>query len=313
MTENINLLVGLCNHAKNNIMEQGVIFMAMANEANKPINNNSPWLIFEIKNVLYALNCAKIQSIMKKPEEDHSSTYLPDAPDYIRSMVRIRENVVPTLDLRRLYDITSVAEEYEAFKITIDQRKADHINWIGALEKSIKENSEFKLARDPHQCAFGKWYYHYHAENQVVDFMLRKIEEPHRKLHELADQVLACSQKHDECTRKECVKQAFLAGKTKLMPQLLALLDEVKEVFHHRYQEKLIVVEEGDRRIAVIVDDVKAIDQLEDVDGQEEFSELMQNRYIYSVGRGKKIDDIILMIKAEELLALVKQGKGGAE
>lgn len=287
--------------------------MAIANEDNKLIDNSSPWLIFEIKNVLYALNCAKIQSIMKKPEEDHSSTYLPDAPDYIRSMVRIREHVVPTLDLRRLYDITSVEEEYEAFKAMIDQRKIDHINWVDALEKSVTENSEFKLARDPHQCAFGKWYYSYHADNQVVDFMLQKLEEPHRKLHESADQVFACSQDHDRCTRDECLKQAFSTTKDKLMPQLLALLDEVKEVFRHRYQEKLIVVEEGDRRIAVIVDDVKAIDQLERVDGQEEFSEMMQNRYIYSVGRGKKIDDIILMIKAEELLALVQQGKGGTE
>lgn len=283
--------------------------MAIEKETSNAIDNSSPWLIFEINKVLYALNCSKIQSIMKKPEEDGHSTYLPDSPDYIRNMVRIRENVVPTLDLRRLYDITSVEDEYQEFKAMIDQRKEDHKKWVETLEKSATEGTAFTLARDPHQCAFGKWYYSYHSDHQVIDFMLRKIEEPHRQLHEAADKVLACSQDHDKCARTECLKEVFEKAKTKLMPQLLELLEEVKDVFHHRYQEKLIVVEEGDKRIAVIVDDVKAIDQLEHVDGREEFSEMMQNRYIYSVGRGQKIHDIILMLKAEELLALVKEGK----
>ena len=282
--------------------------MAEAQNVHTTIDNNSPWLIFELNNVLYGLNCDKIQSIMKMPE-NINTTNLPDAPDYIRNMVRIRENVVPTLDLRKLYDITSVEEEYDVFKQMIDVRKQDHIHWVNTLEKSASEGDEFTLAKDPHQCAFGKWYYNYHSDHHVIDFMLKKIEEPHRKLHEAADAVLACSQEHDTCTREHCVKMVLEQAKTNLMPKILELLDEVKEVFQHRYQEKLIVVEDGQKRIALIVDDVKAIDQLIPVEGQEEFSEMMKNQFIYSVGKGKKIDDIVLMIRAEALLNLVQTGE----
>lgn len=288
--------------------------MAAEGHVKPEINDESPWLIFEIKNVLYALNCSKIQSIMKRPEAAEGvCTHLPDAPDYIRDMLRIRDNVVPTLDLRRLYGIASVDEEYHVFQEMIDRRKTDHENWMNTLKKCMATGEDFTLARDPRECAFGKWFYHHlenqAQDNQIIEFALRKLEEPHRELHEMADKMLPSFQGGDEDAWKASRQEIMRRAEEKLMPQILTLLDEVKNAFYHRYQEKLIVVEEGDKRIAVIVDDVKAIDQLEHVDGREQFGEMMQSRYIYSVGRGKKINDIVLMIKAEELLTLVQQGK----
>lgn len=274
------------------------------------IDPKIPWLIFELDGVLYGLSTERVQSIMKKPELEEVQTRLPDAPNYIRNMVRIREHVVPTLDLRKLYDLVSVEEEYSNFKEMIDARKQDHIRWVNELDRCVEQNDEFKLAHDPHQCAFGKWFYSYHSEHQVIDFMLRKIEDPHRRLHEAAHEALACPQEHSTCRRGECVKTVMANLKEKLVPQILGLLDEAKDVFRHRYQEKLIVVEEGERRIAVIVDDVKSIDTLSYVDGQEKFSELMKNRYVYGVGKGTKMDDLILMIQADTLLDLVRMGKG---
>ena len=34
----------------------------------------------------------------------------------------------------------------------------DHRDWLSELENSVKENLEFTLASDVHQCKFGQWY-----------------------------------------------------------------------------------------------------------------------------------------------------------
>ena len=264
-----------------------------------------PWLIFLLDEVSYGINTAMVQSIMKRPEE---IVALPEAPSYIRGVVRIREEVVPVLDLRHLYGLPSAEEEYLEFKQMIDRRKEDHEHWIDALVHSAQTGEAFQLATDPRQCAFGKWYYAFTSDAQQINFMLKKVEAPHRKLHETALEMLRCSQEHEDCMREECLKVTLKKAKEELMPQILNLLDEVKEVFHHRYQEKMIVVENEKRKIAVVVDDVKAIDHLTIAEGQEKFSEMTRNQYIESVGRGTKSEELILMVRAESFLGLVKEG-----
>lgn len=264
-----------------------------------------PWLVFLLDEVSYGINTAMVQSIMKCPEE---IVTLPDAPHYIRGVVRIREEIMPVLDLRHLYGFPSVEEEYADFKTMIDQRKEDHERWLEALVHSAETGEPFGLATDPRQCAFGRWYYAFASEMHQINFVLKKVEEPHRKLHEAALEMLDCSQEHDACRRDICLKTALKTAQEELMPQILTLLDEVKEIFHHRYQEKLIVIEGEKRKLAVVVDDVKAIDHLTIAEGQEKFSEMTRNQYIASVGRGAKSEELILMVRVESLLDLVQDG-----
>ena len=38
------------------------------------------------------------------------------------------------------------------------EKEKDHHDWLNALEESIVDGVPFTKAKDPHQCAFGKWY-----------------------------------------------------------------------------------------------------------------------------------------------------------
>lgn len=275
-------------------------------------NPNMPWLIFEIQNTLYAIGCSKIQSIIMMQEEGERSE-LPDSPQYIRSITKVRGNIVPVLDLRELYGLLSVEKEYEVFKDQMDKRKQEHIHWVSELERCVRADETFTLATDPHQCAFGKWLYNHESDHSSVNFVLNKIREPHRKLHETAFEVLSCAQQHDQCAKEKCLKIQLAEVKEELMPKILNTLDQVKEVFIHSYQEKMIILEDGNRRIGVVVDDVKAIDEITLAQGQEEFTDLMRNQFVFAVGRGKKIDDLVLLIHAEDLLDLVQEGDERSE
>ncbi len=73
------------------------------------------------------------------------------------------------------------------------QREVDHLNWAGAVNKLLTDESvtKLKVQTDPTRCGFGKWYYGEGRKN-AEEFLpllrepLKAIEIPHRLLHESA-------------------------------------------------------------------------------------------------------------------------------
>ncbi len=59
-----------------------------------------PWLIFKINNNLYTVNSKMITSIVIKPEE---ITFVPRVSNYISGLIHLRGNVVPLIDLKKLF------------------------------------------------------------------------------------------------------------------------------------------------------------------------------------------------------------------
>jgi methyl-accepting chemotaxis protein len=73
------------------------------------------------------------------------------------------------------------------------QKEVDHLNWTAKVNALITDDKVSKLSveTDDHKCAFGAWLYSDErkaAEALVPSLapLLKKIEEPHRKLHESA-------------------------------------------------------------------------------------------------------------------------------
>ncbi len=95
----------------------------------------------------------------------------------------------------------NIDEEYVDFdmelKSLLTERWIDHLNWIRNVANSNLNNTEFDGGLDPHQCAFGKWYYSYEAKDPAFGELLKEWEEPHRQLHESAQQMVAVQQAGD--------------------------------------------------------------------------------------------------------------------
>jgi methyl-accepting chemotaxis protein len=91
-----------------------------------------------------------------------------------------------------------IGEEYVSFdmnlKSLLADRWIDHLNWIKHVANSNLTGTEFDGGLDPHQCAFGKWYYSYEAVDPAFGALLQEWEEPHKKLHESA-QLMVMAQK----------------------------------------------------------------------------------------------------------------------
>ncbi len=76
------------------------------------------------------------------------------------------------------------------------QREVDHLNWANEVNALLTDNNvtELNVQTDPHQCAFGKWYYsdaRKHAEELVpeLEHIFAEIEEPHNHLHASAIEI----------------------------------------------------------------------------------------------------------------------------
>jgi methyl-accepting chemotaxis protein len=73
---------------------------------------------------------------------------------------------------------------------TMAQKELDHLNWANKVNALLNDDkvTALNVQTDPHKCAFGKWLYgdgRKHAQELVPSLtpLLKKIEDPHAKLH----------------------------------------------------------------------------------------------------------------------------------
>jgi purine-binding chemotaxis protein CheW len=260
-----------------------------------------PWLVFKIKENLYTVNSRTITSIVMLPEK---VTKVPNVPNYMLGLIHLRGNVIPLTDLRLLFNMKSITDEYEDFIKMIDDRKADHINWVNELERSVSHDEEFKLTTDPHKCAFGKWYDNFKTDIEAVNFHIKKIDEPHKKIHQAAIDVHNCTHECDNCDREKCLKDVFKETKEKNMPYMLGLLDEMKELFKLHYKEMVIVFEDDNSFMGILVDEVLSVENITPYEETEEIRKMCREGFVKGVARGHKNNDVLLILDEEKIMNL---------
>ncbi len=261
-------------------------------------DNECPWLLFKLHGAIYAVNSRLVASIVRLTDD---ITIIPDKDDYIKGIITFREKAIKIIDMRTLLSVETMEKQYDDFKNMLDQRKQDHVNWVNELERCVDSGEKFTLTTDPHQCAFGKWYDGFHSDINSINFHMKKIDEPHQQLHKMALEVMTCEQKHEECERKECLKLSMEKTKDELMPQILELIDEAKDLFNSHFKEMIIVFESDESYFGISVDEVLSVDELEFLNGANETSAVFKTKYVYGVGKTKKSDELVLLLNQEKL------------
>ncbi|RXE88515.1 MULTISPECIES: CZB domain-containing protein [Pseudoalteromonas] len=123
---------------------------------------------------------------------------LTDLPNDNPSFLGVKDYMgipTPIFDLGIILNKRSSYETNQELVDMLKQREEDHKEWLHALEASIFNDVPFTKAKDPKQCAFGQWFYGFKTENDDLKALLKRFEEPHEKLHSLADKLLMmCAQ-----------------------------------------------------------------------------------------------------------------------
>lgn len=254
-----------------------------------------PSILFRLQNDYYAVSCRNVASIMQSQEVEA----LPEAPENVLGIFRFREKVIPILSLRSLFGMSSIEEEIQKMNQMLDNRKQDHVTWVKELDHCSRCGDLFTLAKDSHQCALGRWYDNYKPENNTIKMHLQKMEEPHRKLHMAASEL-------EECLEEEKKEKIIKKVSKEYMPQVLAVLEGAKAIFRENMHNLLIVIENGEDAVALAVDEVLAVEELQDVAAKEDVEKLKGSAYITEIKKSPKLNRMVRMIEDDKLTAMAK-------
>jgi len=273
------------------------------NEKGITENNYYPSVLFRLQKNYYSVNCKNVASIIQLPEIE----LLPDSPKNVLGIFRFQGKVIPVICLRSLFGMQTVEDEQQEFDNMMNARKQDHVVWVKEFAHCANTGDLFTLAKDSTKCALGLWYSRYQPIDGTLKIHLRKMEEPHRKLHAAVEEL--------EYYRANFTGQEFEEKKSILlkqvsseyMPQVLNVLEGAKEICRTHRRTLLIVIDTGERQVAISVDEVVSVEELTDVASTEEVKELKGNAYIKEIKKSTRMNRLIFMISDEKLAAMAEE------
>lgn len=211
-------------------------------------------VIFQVGRKSLALPLAEVEHILRlggeRAEEAGISTE--------GGVILFQDQAIPWRPLWEPLAEPSLYQEFDDLVQSLPLRRQDHIDWMTALEQSLLHDVPFTKARNPHECAFGKWFYAFRSQDRRLALLLSQFENPHGRIHSLADRLLGWVANG----RREEALQQFQEAKENTLVQLLALFDEALALIPTLKRPVALILNDGGQRTALGVDrvvDIRAV------------------------------------------------------
>lgn len=260
------------------------------------------YFVFSARDCLLALPYYNIIQIVDSP----TCTVMPTMPPYVRGVIDFMGEAVPLIDTRVRLSLVSRQEEVTEFVNTFLQRKQDHLNWIARLKDAVDNDKEITVERNPHNCAFGKWYDTYRPNSLALASYMKRFDAPHKVIHDLAVQ----AEKLVIAGQKEQARSLIAAAEGNELKNLVALFDGFEEQMRQSYLEYAVVVTHGGRKFSLSIDSINYFEKLDDIVYDVPFVGDVNNKLIQGIGR-KRFDDRtedVIILNLDELLDLEDSG-----
>jgi chemotaxis signal transduction protein len=199
-------------------------------------------LMFSAAGANYAV---PISQVLYIEQDTGKSTKIGD--DTSTEVVDYMGRPVKVCDFSRYLGVNSSYENCQALIKELRAREADHLAWLQSLRMSINEGVPFEKARDPHQCAFGRWYDAFTTQDEQLAALLLEFDEPHKRIHSLADKLLNLA----ESSQDEAIQILDREEKTtlsKLRKQFAMVYERLEEMS----RQVLMYVEVSDNQVVAV-------------------------------------------------------------
>jgi len=256
-----------------------------------------PFVIADVKGLQLAVSAEYVQEIVRTPRWH----MVPNTPRHIRGVINLRGKVLPLVDLRLRMGLPSALEDVEQMIAMLVTREEDHIHWLRELLGAVTEGRPFTLARDPAQCAFGKWYYSYKPEDIGFASVMYRFEMPHRRIHSIADDVL----KNAERGEHDKAKEIILRTEKGDLHTVVNLFGEARTAFRESHKEVAIVLSNGRKHLSVTVDSVESVEAIAEETIEDATPALgsVKSDLIRKVAHRANDKGVVFLLDAEALLA----------
>ena len=213
-----------------------------------------PYVIAGVKELQLAVSAEYVQEIVRTPHWH----MVPNAPHYIRGVINLRGKVLQLVDLRLRMGLPSALEDVEQMIAMLTAREHDHILWLRELLGAVTEGRPFTLARDPTECAFGKWYYSYKPEDIGFASVMYRLEMPHRRIHAIANAVLKFAEQGEHGKAKEMILRSEKGD----LHTVVSLFEEARSAYRESQKEVAIVLTDGRKHFSLTVDSVASVEEI---------------------------------------------------
>ena len=139
------------------------------------------------------------------------------------------------------------------------QRKQDHINWLNELDSCISDNRDFKLALDPHKCAFGKWFDSFQTNDVNLKTYLIEFDKPHQLIHSIANKAIDAKNEKGISSAKKIIEET----KKNELSQIIKLFDDLPKVLKLSSRELAVVINYKNNKLALTADSTDSIIKIE--------------------------------------------------
>lgn len=178
----------------------------------------------------------KILDILLTEQYEDSLTQLPNDNKSFLGVKDFLGKPVPVFDLGIILNRISTKETNSDLINLLRDREQDHVEWLQELKVAITEGKAFNKARDPHKCEFGRWYDHFKSENDDFNEIMSKFDEPHKRLHALADIVLDKIKAGD----KQEAEEIFQREERSTYARLIRLFESAREQLSLDYKPIIV-------------------------------------------------------------------------
>ncbi len=107
------------------------------------ITETTQYLTFKLDEEVFALDVAKVREIL----EYTNITKVPQTPDFMRGIINLRGSVVPVIDLRLKFGMTSTEQTVNTCIIVTEVEMDGETILLGALADSVQEVNEMEPAQ----------------------------------------------------------------------------------------------------------------------------------------------------------------------
>lgn len=199
-------------------------------------------------------------------------TRVPQSLSFIDGVINHRGTIIPVIDARTLLGFEQRGKEVHKIESLFTQLQNDHVDWIDALEHSIKENTPFEKATDPNKCNFGRWFNSVmdgtvvdcreHLLEPVINAIIKRFDVPHQRIHGLAKQLL---EMRDQGLTNQAIEKLNTARETDL-GELGLLFTQTVNAIKKSYESMLVITEHAGQKAAIAVDGVSFVVDCKDSD-----------------------------------------------
>lgn len=254
--------------------------------------NSLPWIIFELRQQLYAISTERVTGITQMP----SLTFVPNAPPEFLGVTSIRGNVTPVLELKRLLNLGDNREATAKAVKILAHKKEGATEYVKEITRCLKQREEFCVSDT--ETFFGdKFEKSFVSDRSGVSGLMKDIEAAEA---ELLDKMKIYRSKPDVTS----LRQAEASGK-KLVRMLTSAYDMITDDSYRMLIFLSDVPGSVDACLCFVVDRVRAVDELEMIEERTDNRCLYMSGYICGVAHNEKINGEILVADDKEIVKMV--------